>query len=48
MFRPDLIVHLQGDFYNACTVCFNLTVEFSRMFKIAALVVKLKQMLHTL
>ena len=46
MFRSDLIDHLQGDFYNVCRVCFNLS-EFSHMTKISALVDKLKQMLHT-
>jgi len=25
-FGPDLICHLQGEFYNVCRVCCNLTV----------------------
>ena len=30
MLWPDLISHLQGDFYNVCSVCFNLTTKSGR------------------
>ena len=29
MFRPDLIGHLQGDFYNMCSVYFDLSSRYS-------------------
>jgi len=32
MFRPELIGHLQGEFY-VFSVCFNLTIEFKRTIK---------------
>jgi len=28
MFQPDLIGRLQGDFYNVCSCCFNLTIRY--------------------
>ena len=27
MIQPDLVGHLQGDFCNVCSVCFNLTIK---------------------
>jgi len=30
MFQPHLLGHLQGDFYNVCSVCFNLTFRVFR------------------
>jgi len=29
MFRPDLVGHLHGDFYNVCSVCFDLNSLYS-------------------
>lgn len=38
MFRPDWIGHLQGDLYNVCSLCFNLTIGFSHTMKIDVVV----------
>jgi len=27
MFRPDLVGHLQGSFYNVCRTCFSLNIS---------------------
>jgi len=30
MFRPDLIGHLQGDFFNECSICFKSAITHYR------------------
>ena len=41
MFQPSLMRHFQGNFYNVCKICFNLTTSVSHMINIDAVMVKI-------